>query len=311
MADIMELIKRIAVDAIEQLKPTEIRYGRVVSISPLKIMLDPKMILDSNFLIVGDNFVEHSCWIKRDGKEERVTMHNGLSVGDVVVLLRMQGGQKFMIQDRIHKSSGLKLIGSETEKKLMLEELRALTNQGLDYVFDSGEVIFTGKPNNEGKKLPIGTELIAELINGYKEVRIREAGEIAGRDVTSADNNDWENPNNATVYLELKVDKGADKPLKIRMGHELIHALRITRGESKYRVETTEYGYYYDENNPIYDPYGALVPRYHPVEELEVTGIPYYKTEPNDSEREIYVPKKPITENDLRIEQKLPPRTSY
>ena len=307
VSGIIESFKKIAVNAVATTYPMEIRYGTVVSAKPLVVDLGGKLVLDSKFLIVGERFTEHSYWIKRDGKEERVTMHNGLNIGDRLTLLRMQGGQKFAIQDRIYKRSGLKLVGSKAENDVMIEALKALTNQSLAYNQISGEVIFDGKPDN-GTDKPIGTELISDLIKGYKEVRIREAGEIAGRDVTPAENDDYSIPNNATVYLKLK-DDAVDEPLKIRMAHELIHGLRITRGESLFVPGIDKYsqpaGYYFYKGSEF------ETPEFASREELETTGIPYYyeSTTPKGSPFDV-LPKH-MTENAIRIEQELVERDYY
>ncbi|MDE7299468.1 MAG: DUF2577 domain-containing protein, partial [Lachnospiraceae bacterium] len=35
------------------------------------------------------------------GKRMLITVHNGLAVGDEVILLRQQGGQKYIVWDKI------------------------------------------------------------------------------------------------------------------------------------------------------------------------------------------------------------------
>ena len=322
MSELVELLKQVAVNAVATTYPTEIRYGKVVRTSPIEVKLSEKMILDSKFLIIGERFKEYSGWINVDGEAKRVTMHNSLGLGDTVTLLRVQGGQKFVIQDRVHRSSRLRLVGTADEMKIMIEALRELTDQSLAYNLDSGEVIFGEKPN-KGTDKPIGTELIADLINGDFEVRVTDLtgktnqnGFLFKDDITLAENDDWINPNNATVYLKLKEDKGKNDPLKIRMGHELIHALRFTRGESKFKGDDSEEGHYYDENNDRDGSDGKRVFDTARVEELEVTGIPYYKEHPSAPEQKFDVEEGRMTENVLRIEQskegnELPRRTGY
>ena len=311
---LVETLKKIAVNAVATTYPTEIRVGTVVSVSPLQIKVSEKMILDSEFLIIGESFAQQSYWVKTAGKEERVSIHNGLSVGDIITLIRAQGGQKFMLHSRISKMSGLRLIGDTTEVDTMMEALRALTNQSLDYRPASGEVILDGKPDN-GTDKPIGTELIHELIRGYKVVRITEMtgktdpdGYPIKGDITIADNRDYVKPNSATVYLKLNEDT-VDEPLKIRMAHELIHARRITRGESLFVPGLKRYeqpmGYYFRKVD------GADVKDFLPLEELETTGIPYYYSDtPNINDPFDVIPKG-ITENAIRDEHDLPERKEY
>ena len=307
MPDFVKLMKIAALQAVEASAPMQIRYGTVISVSPLKIQLSQKMILDFRFLIIGENFTKRTYWTTIDGNLQRVTIDNSLGLGDVVVLLRDQGGQKFMVHDRIRKSSKLRLVGSKAENDVMIEELRKLTNQGLDYIQISGEVILNGKPNNEDKVLPIGTELIASLINGYKEVRISNWTDDK-KEWCIADNMDFKTPNNATAYLELAEDT-TDEPLKIRIAHELIHGLRITRGESLYDPNKKRYeqlmGYYFYEHAEFDTPFDAS------REELETTGIPYYYESTAKKSNPPDVPEKDITENAIRNEHDLPERKEY
>lgn len=119
MADITELtklIKQIASDVIRAQKPVEICFGKVISASPLKINVEQKMTLEAPQLILSrhvtdyivemtvDHYTEnesghaHAC----KGKK-KFTVHNGLAVGDEVILLRQQGGQKYLVWDRVGK----------------------------------------------------------------------------------------------------------------------------------------------------------------------------------------------------------------
>jgi len=101
---LLETFKKITVSAVASTSPTEIRIGTVISVLPLMIKLSPKMTLDSGFLIVGERFKEQSYQVKIGDKEERVILHNGLNKGDVVTLLRAQGGQKYVLLDKVEGS---------------------------------------------------------------------------------------------------------------------------------------------------------------------------------------------------------------
>ncbi|MGL5715052.1 MAG: DUF2577 domain-containing protein [Paraclostridium sp.] len=84
MSNLVSLIKKAAIEAIENSKPTHIQYGMVESSSPLKIRIDQKRLLGLNFLILGESIKQKS-----------------LQVGDKVILLRVQGGQEFVVIDRM------------------------------------------------------------------------------------------------------------------------------------------------------------------------------------------------------------------
>ena len=125
--ELLKTIKRAAVDAVDASKPVQICFGKVTSVSPLKILVEQKMTLGEAQLVLCRNVTEYKtymtggniqnfCYIETPpngstlpvnpshvhamGKIQ-VTVHNGLVVGDEVVLLRQQGGQKYIVVDRI------------------------------------------------------------------------------------------------------------------------------------------------------------------------------------------------------------------
>lgn len=130
LADANELVgtlKRAAVEAMEAKKPVNVYFGEVVSAAPLKINVEQKMVLGEKQLILSRNVTNFKTSITGGniknyyytgsttdsgtapvspshvhavGKIE-ITVHNGLVVGDEVILIRQQEGQKFIVLDRI------------------------------------------------------------------------------------------------------------------------------------------------------------------------------------------------------------------
>lgn len=87
MADIEEflkIVKKAAVDAVNAEKPAAVCFGKVVGTSPLEISVEQKMTLGAAQLILTNTVKD-----------------NTLFVGDSVCLLRMQGGQKYMVVDKL------------------------------------------------------------------------------------------------------------------------------------------------------------------------------------------------------------------
>lgn len=100
MADALELIKavkRVSVDAVNSAKPVEVCFGKVMGASPLKIFVEQKLILGEAQLVLCRNVCDFFTVI--DGKY--VEVQNGLKAGETVVLLRQQGGQKYLVMDRV------------------------------------------------------------------------------------------------------------------------------------------------------------------------------------------------------------------
>lgn len=120
--ELMKTIKQAAVSAVDSTKPVEICFGKVTASEPLKILVDQKMTLGRAQLVLTRNVTEFTAevtvdWLTENkgaeneydtlphnhiiqGRKE-ITVHNGLVVGDEVILIRQQGGQKYIVVDRI------------------------------------------------------------------------------------------------------------------------------------------------------------------------------------------------------------------
>lgn len=85
MDDLLRVIKTIALETIQTTKPVTWVYGNVVETSPLKVSLETKLQLDSDFIEFGS--------FKTSNIEN----------GDKLILLRQQGGQRFLCLDVIKK----------------------------------------------------------------------------------------------------------------------------------------------------------------------------------------------------------------
>lgn len=83
---LIDLIKTVAVKAVEATNPVNVLFGTVVSESPLEIQIHQRLKLTGEFLVIT----------------ERVTQAN-LKRADKVILLRVQGGQQFVVLDKVVK----------------------------------------------------------------------------------------------------------------------------------------------------------------------------------------------------------------
>lgn len=137
----LEAIKKAALEAQEASKPVNVYFGEVVSKTPLKINVEQKMVLGELQLVLTRNVTDFVTMVSMhwesekeqqghyheireqtdsgqdilNGKTEQqfekhthiitgqkqITIHNGLEVGDEVILVRQQEGQKFIVLDRI------------------------------------------------------------------------------------------------------------------------------------------------------------------------------------------------------------------
>lgn len=99
---LVKAMKRAALEAVEASKPVNVCFGQVVSASPLQINVEQKMILGKTQLILSRNVTDFKTMVTAQLEiEKEITIHNALEVGDEVILIRQQEGQKYIVIDRI------------------------------------------------------------------------------------------------------------------------------------------------------------------------------------------------------------------
>lgn len=79
---------------------TDLLYGTVTSVSPLKIKVDNRFEITSQFIILTSLVSDFKVNLTTDGETKEYLVNLGLKQGENVILLRVQKGQKFIIIDR-------------------------------------------------------------------------------------------------------------------------------------------------------------------------------------------------------------------
>lgn len=97
----VENIKRAALDAVRASMPSGVYYGTVQSTSPLKIVVEQKMTLTDKQLVLSSLVKDFKVDMTLNDTRQNVTIHLGLKPGEKVMLLRVQGGQQFIVLDRV------------------------------------------------------------------------------------------------------------------------------------------------------------------------------------------------------------------
>ena len=121
--DLLVCIKKAAKEAVEASQPCDFLFGKVTGTKPLKILVEQKMTLGAAQLLLTRNVTDFKTNVTVDwttgtksggsgessfashthtvsGKKE-MTIHNGLQIGDEVILLKQKGGQKYLVLDRV------------------------------------------------------------------------------------------------------------------------------------------------------------------------------------------------------------------
>lgn len=119
----VENIKRAAMEAVKASMPSGVYFGTVISASPLKISVEQKITLTEKQLVLTtlvqdfsvNMTVNHTTENRSGGSGDAsfashnheykgtksFLVHLGLKAGEKVMLIREQGGQKFIVLDRI------------------------------------------------------------------------------------------------------------------------------------------------------------------------------------------------------------------
>ena len=116
--------------AFQNSDPTAWMMGEVINTSPLEIQIEQRLTIDEDLLILTRNVTDYTVEIEHSWATgmalgshshsysegttgganlshnhtiiaNEVTIKNGLQVGDTVLLLRQDGGQKFIVVDRV------------------------------------------------------------------------------------------------------------------------------------------------------------------------------------------------------------------
>ncbi len=123
--DLLNVIKKAALDAINASQPSDFYFGKVISTSPLKISVEQKMTLGEAQLVLTRNVTDYKVDVDVNWKTEpksggsyddsfashnheihgakELTIYNALKVGEEVVLMKQKGGQKYLVLDRVVK----------------------------------------------------------------------------------------------------------------------------------------------------------------------------------------------------------------
>lgn len=128
MSELHEAIKQIAVSTINSGKPVVFLFGVVTRQNPLQIQVDQSLFLEENQLVLTDAVRDYTTEVTFDNPEikqvyttwnmpetqqsqqqkisflqpirHEITVYNALTVGERVILCRLQQGQKFLVLDR-------------------------------------------------------------------------------------------------------------------------------------------------------------------------------------------------------------------
>ncbi len=120
---LMNALQKLAYNTYQAGKPADYILGVVEAVNPLVIRLDAKETITEEFLVLtdavrdydvditvnhttenaagGSGYAEYASHNHGYKGRKRITVHNGLTPGESVVMLRQLGGQEYLVISRI------------------------------------------------------------------------------------------------------------------------------------------------------------------------------------------------------------------
>ena len=100
---LIDVIKRAAIEAMNNAQLCDLRFGKVIAVSPLKVQVTNQFTIPESLLIVPKHLTDYEVEVEGDwiGGIKTMKINNALKVDDKIVLLRKTGGQSYFILDRI------------------------------------------------------------------------------------------------------------------------------------------------------------------------------------------------------------------
>jgi len=108
---LLNVIKNAGLQAVSATDPVSVFYGTVESIAPLAVKVDQRFTLTSEFLVIPHCLTRYEVDLSHHhgitGGEGEITpslgklvIREGLQPGDRVILMRIQGGQQYLVLEK-------------------------------------------------------------------------------------------------------------------------------------------------------------------------------------------------------------------
>ncbi len=127
--NLLPAIQQAVKQSVEAARPSDYILGTVETVSPLSIRLNSRDLVTEDFLILTDAVrdynvditVSHQTENRAGGSgdpsfashnhdykgRKKITVHNGLAVGEIVIMIRQAGGQQYCVLSRVHDHTNL------------------------------------------------------------------------------------------------------------------------------------------------------------------------------------------------------------
>lgn len=115
--DLVRAMQQMSVGASQASYPADVMSGTILSVKPLKVQVEQRFEVSGDMVIVPERLTDYEIKVtvektntEKAGEPEHrheyggelvVKVHGALKKGDRVQMIRQQGGQKFLIIDKV------------------------------------------------------------------------------------------------------------------------------------------------------------------------------------------------------------------
>ncbi len=93
----LDIIRKASLGAVSNTNPMAVVYGTVIRTEPLEVNIDQRFTLPASVLVIPET-------ISKLSTETANGTQTGLQLNDRVLMLRVQGGQSYVVLDRLVNS---------------------------------------------------------------------------------------------------------------------------------------------------------------------------------------------------------------
>ncbi|WP_442601739.1 DUF2577 domain-containing protein [Paenibacillus sp. KN14-4R] len=110
---LLNIIKTAGAGAVDASNPVAMLFAEVTQTNPLELNVDQRFTLTEEFLIIPESLTRYELDLRhkhdapggptQNALPQKIVIREGLKSGDCVLLLRVQGGNSFVIIDKVVK----------------------------------------------------------------------------------------------------------------------------------------------------------------------------------------------------------------
>ena len=124
----VDIIKRASMEAMYAEKPCDLRYGEIISTSPLKVKVSAQFIIPEGMLVVPQHLTDYTVSVSMDWSTESVGAHTHNYSG---VTESTSGGSSYaQFESHNHSYSGTTESANSHAHKLVSSESKILKIHG-------------------------------------------------------------------------------------------------------------------------------------------------------------------------------------